>query len=205
MEDKKQKLVSLVREAAQPPKKRRAAPRKLAQSVRIDGSHNIVGDGNTVIHAHAVRQINRIDPTKGELTEAQKSKLTELLNAWISAHNTIRVRAKPLTHAAAWSSFKRKFQVTSYHYLPSARYEEALQWLMQKRAQIDGMKTAPMRDPAWRARQIAYIKARCKNQLGDERCYQPYIERTFGKTSLSDLDEAELARTKSYIAHKKAP
>lgn len=100
MQDKEDRLRRLVREAAGP-----AEPS--APAVRIEGSHNIVGDGNTVIHAHAVRQINRIDPTKGELTEAQKSKLTELLNAWISAHNTIRVRAKPLTHAAAWSSFKK--------------------------------------------------------------------------------------------------
>jgi len=205
MEDKKQKLVSLVREAAQPPKKRRAAPRKPAQSVRIEGNHNVIGDGNTVIHARTVRRVNRIDPTKSELSEAQKMRLRELLNAWIDAHNTIRVRARPLTHAAAWSSFQRKFSVTSYHYLPAARYADACKWLQLQRAMIDGMKTASQRDPTWRARQIAYIKARCKNQLGDERCYQPYIERTFGKTSLSDLDEAELARTKSYIAHKKAP
>jgi len=205
MEDKKQKLVSLVREAAQPPKKRRAAPRKPAQSVRIDGSHNIVGDGNTVIHTQTVRRVNRIDPSKSELTSAQRLRLRELVNEWVAVHNRVRLRARPLTHAAAWSSFQRKFRVNSYHDLPADRFDEACRWLQKRRAMIDGMKTAPARDEAWRKRQIAYIKARCKNQLGDERCYQPYIERTFGKTSLSDLDEAELARTKSYIAHKKAP
>jgi hypothetical protein len=203
MEDKKQKLVSLVREAAQPPKKRRAAPRKPAQSVRIEGDHNVVGDGNTVIHTRTARQINRIDPTKSELTEAQKMRLRELLDAWINAHNTIRVRARPLTHAAAWSSFKKKFAVTSYHYLPAARYDEACKWLQLQRAMIDGMKTAPMRDPDWRRRQIAYIKARCKSQLGDEHAYLSYISKRFGKNSLADLTDDELARTKTYIAHKK--
>lgn len=65
------------------------------------------------------------------------------------------------------------------------------------------MASAPRKDPAWRARAIAYIKARCKNQLGDERAYLPYIAR-FGKTSLADLTDDELARTRTYIARKKA-
>jgi hypothetical protein len=202
MEDKKDQLVRLIKGASKPRTKSRAAS---STKVRIEGSHNIVGDGNTVIHTQTVRRINRIDPTRSELTEDQKLKLRELINAWIDAHNTIRVRARPLTHAAAWYSFQRKFRVTSYHVLPADRFEEACNWLKTQRARIDRLKTASKRDPSWRARQIAYIKARCKNQLGDERCYQTYIERTFGKTSLADLDDDELARTKSYIAHKKAP
>jgi len=203
MEDKKQQLASIVREAAHLPSKRRASPRKPAQTVRIEGDHNIVGDGNTVIHARTVRRVNRIDPTKSELTEAQKMRLRELLNAWIDAHNTIRVRARPLTHAAAWSSFQRKFSVTSYHYLPAERYEEARKWLQRQRAQIDNMKTAPKHDERWRHRTIVYIKARSKNQLGNEYAYLPYISSRFGKTSLADLTDEELAQTKAYIAHKK--
>lgn len=202
MEDKKEQLVSLVREAAQPPKKRRAAPRKPAQSVRIDGSHNIVGDGNTVIHTQTVRRINRIDPSNSELTSAQKLRLRELVNEWIAVHNRVRVRAKPLTHAAVWSSFQKKFRVNSYHDLKADRYDEACSWLQRQRAIIDNMKTAPVRDAAWRTRTITYIKARCKRQLGDELAYLPYIAR-FGKTSLADLTDDELARTRSYIAHKK--
>jgi len=200
MEDKKQKIISIIRQAAKSPRKRRAQQGK---AVHIEGHHNIVGDGNTVIHAATVRRINRIDPTRSELTEDQKLKLRELINAWIDAHNTIRVRARPLTHAAAWYSFQRKFRVTSYHVLPADRFEEACNWLKTQRARIDGMKTAPKRDPDWRRRQIAYIKARCKNQLGDEYAYLPYITKRFGKTSLADLTDEELARTKAYIAHKK--
>ena len=200
MEDKKAQLVDLVRKAAKKPRKPRAKP---APSVSIEGDHNIVGDGNTVIHARTVRRVNRIDPTKSELTEAQKMRLRELLNTWIDAHNTIRVRARPLTHAAAWSSFQRKFSVTSYHYLPAERYEEARKWLQRQRAQIDNMKTAPKHDERWRHRTIVYIKARSKNQLCNEYAYLPYISSRFGKTSLADLTDEELAQTKAYIAHKK--
>ncbi|TXF11898.1 hypothetical protein [Pelomicrobium methylotrophicum] len=199
MEDKKQKLIETLR-GAKPPRRKPAKP---APAVRIEGSHNIVGNGNTLIHAQTVRPKNVIDPRASELSEAQKLRLRELLNEWITVHNTVRTRVKPLTHASAWSSFQRKFLVSSYHMLPLSRYEEAIHWLRQQRAKIDGMKTAPTRDPAWRARQIAYIKARCKNQLGDPYCYRPYIERRFGKSSLSDLTDEELAATKAYIAHKK--
>lgn len=201
MEDRKQKIVELVRGAA--PKTPRRKPAKPAPAVRIEGNHNIVGDGNTLIHAQTVRPRNTIDPRASELSESQKLRLRELINEWITVHNTVRTRARPLTHAAAWSSFQRKFRVTSYHILPLARFQEAVRWLQQQRARIDGMKTAPMRDDAWRARQIAYIKARCKNQLGDEHAYRPYIAR-FGKTSLADLTDAELASTRAYIARKKA-
>jgi hypothetical protein len=190
-EDQKGKLIELVR---------KAAPSEPPQSVQITGHGNIVGHGNTVIHAPIVRPRNVIDPRASDLTEAQKLKLRDLVNDWVNAYNTIRVRAKPLTYGAAWSSFQRKFRITSYHLLPADRFDEACAWLKTQRARIDNMKTAPRRDPAWRARQIAYIKARCKNQLGDEYRYRPYIKRRFGKTSLAALEDDELAATKAYIA-----
>lgn len=195
MEEKKDRLLRLVREAAEPA----AAP---APAVHIHGSHNIVGHGNTIIHTQVVRRINRLDPNKSELASAQKLRLRELVNEWVAVHNRVRVRAAPLSHAAVWSSFQRKFRVNSYHDLPADRFDEACRWLQSQRARIDTMKTAPARDAAWRTRQITYIKARSKNQLGDEFAYLPYITR-FGKTSLTDLTDDELARTKAYIARKK--
>ncbi|TCS70738.1 hypothetical protein EDC61_11465 [Sulfuritortus calidifontis] len=201
MEDKKQKLIEIVRGAAQ--KKPRRKPARPAPAVRIEGSHNIVGDGNTLIHAQTLRPRNAIDPRASELSEAQKLRLRELINEWITVHNTVRTRARPLTHAAAWSSFQKKFRVTSYHILPLDRFDEAVRWLQQQRARIDGMKTAPLRDARWRARQIAYIKARCKNQLGDAELYRAYINRRFGKVSLTELTDDELAATRTYIAQKK--
>jgi len=200
MEDKKQKLLSLVREAAQPPKKRRAAPRKPAQSVRIDGSHNIVGDGNTIIQANTVRPRIIAPPPQGAITAEQAQTLRELLAEWKTVHD--RIKRRPLPWPAAWERFKKKFRVNSYLHLPAERFEEAADWLRRQRATIDGMKSAPRKDPGWRSRAIRYVKARCKNQLGDEYAYLPYISR-FGKTSLADLTDDELARTKAYISKKK--
>lgn len=196
LEDKKSKLIELARQLA---------PQERPPAIQITGSSNVVvGHGNTVIHSPVVRPRNLIDPRASSLTEAQKLTLRGLVSDWITTHNTVRVRAKPLTWGAAWSSFQRTFSVMSYHLLPAERFEEACTWLRAKRGQIDKMKSAPMRDPAWRSRQIAYIKARCKNQLRDPLAYVPYIKRRFGKTSLAELDDAELAATRAYIARKKA-
>ncbi len=196
MEDKKDRLISIVKTSVKPPRKRA----KPAQQVRIAGSHNIVGDGNTVIHAKTVRPRTVTPPPPGSITPAQAQTIRELLAEWVATHN--RVKQYPLSWAAAWESFKKTFRVNSYLHLPAESYGKACAWLRRKRAIIDTMKSAPRRDPDWRVRAIRYIKARCKNQLGNEHAYLPYIAR-FGKTSLADLTDDELADTRAYIAHKK--
>lgn len=194
MEEKQDRLLSLVREAAHP-----ANPP--TPGVHIAGNNNIVGHGNTVIHAPVVRPRIVASPPPGSITPAQAQTLRELLAEWVTVHN--RIKKRPLTWGSAWEQFKKNFNVYSYLALPSERFEEASGWLRKKRAILDNMKSAPLKDPAWRTRTISYIKARCKNQLGDEHAYRPYIAR-FGKTSLADLTDAELARTRAHIARKKA-
>jgi hypothetical protein len=149
-EDRKGKLIELVRQAA---------PSDRPPAVRITGHHNIVGHGNIVIHAPVIRRRNVIDPRASELTEAQKLELRRLIKDWIAAHNTASARAKPLTWAAAWSCFQRKFCVTSYHLLPAGRFDEACAWLRSRRARIDRLQTPARRKPAWLDRQIVFIKA----------------------------------------------
>lgn len=194
MQDKEDRLLSLVRQAAEPSD----SP---APMVRIKGSHNIVGHGNTVIHAPVVRPRIVAPPPPGSITTSQAHAIRQLLAEWVSVHN--RIKKRPLTWGEAWQRFKKKFNVHSYLALPSERFDEACAWLRKQRAILDNMKSAPLKDPAWRTRTIAYIKARCKNQLGDEHAYRPYIAR-FGKTSLADLTDAELASTRAHIARKKA-
>ena len=201
MEDKKQQLASIVREAAHLPRKRRASPRKPAQTVRIEGDHNIVGDGNTVIRTEKVVHKQVSPPPPGSITPDQAQTIRELLAEWKTVHD--RVKKTPLTWASAWERLKKKFRVNSYLNIPSSKFEEVVNWLRARRAEIDNMKSAATKDPDWRARQIAYIKARCKNQLGNEYAYVPYITSRFSKTTLADLTNEELTRTKAYIAHKK--
>jgi hypothetical protein len=179
-----------------------AATDQPVASVHIQGSGNIVGDGNQIIHTPVVRVRRTITPPPDAVTPEQKLKLKEALYAWVDAHNTIKVRSRPLTHAA-WSRFYKAFRLTSYAELPAARFAEALTWLQQRRASIDTMKTAPKLDPGWRPRTIGAIHARCKSHFNGERVYQPYILKRFGVSSLSDLTDNQLARVKTWLFHKK--
>lgn len=197
MEDPKKKLVELIQGAAQPVRKR-ARPRP-AQS--ITGHHNIQAGGDVHISTEKIVHKTEVKTGDGVIDAAQKQTLKELVAEWVTVHN--RVKRAQLSYGAAWSRFQRHFRVNKYAELPAGRFAEAVKWLQRQRAMIDTMKTAARRDAQWRARQITYIKARCKSPLGDERAYLPYIELNFGKTSLADLTDDELARAKSHIAHKK--
>lgn len=194
MKDKKDQLIRIIREAES-----EEADQNGTMTMHINGNHNIIGHSNTIIHANKITHRVKTLPPPGSISPAQAQTIRELLAEWKTVYD--RVKKKPISWGAAWERFKKKFRVNSYLQLPSERFEEACQWLRRQRAIIDHMKTASHKDPDWRKRQIKYIKARCK-QLGNEYAYQPYITR-FGKTSLADLTDDELARTRAYIAHKK--
>jgi hypothetical protein len=180
-----------------------AATDQPVASVQINGSGNIVGDCNQIIHTPVVRVRRTITPPPNAVTPEQKLKLKEALYAWVDAHNTIKVRSRPLTHAAAWSRFYKTFRLTSYGELPAARFAEALTWLQQRRGEIYSMKSAPKRDPAWRPHTIGSIHARCKSHFNGEKVYQPYAMKKFGVSSLSDLTDDQLASVKTWLFHKK--
>lgn len=113
MQDKEDRLLSLVRQAAEPS----ALP---ASAVHIHGSHNIVGHGNTVIHAPVVRPRIVMQPPPGSITPAQAHIIRELLTEWVTVHN--RIKKRPLSWGAAWQRFKKKFNVHSYLALPSEQF-----------------------------------------------------------------------------------
>lgn len=201
MEDKIIRLAQLFKESDKAPVKRtpRTSP-KASQS--ITGNGNIQAGGDVHIKTDKIVRKTEVKTGDGVVDAEQKQTIKELLAEWVSVHN--RIKQSELSYGAAWARFQRHFRVNSYTELHAERFADAVKWLQRQRAIIDSMKTAPKRDAAWRRRQITYIKVSCKNQLVDERCYQPYIERNFGKSSLADLSDQELARTKAYIAQKKS-
>lgn len=199
-DDHKIAKLKLALDDAKPERKR--TPRQQS-SIEINGDGNIVGDGNQIIHAPVVRVRRTVTPPPGSVSPAQKLKLKQALYAWVDAHNTIKVRSSPLTYAAAWSRFYRAFRLTSYAELPAERFDEALKWLQRRRAAIDNMKSAPKLDPDWRRRTIAAIQARCKSHFNGEKVYQPYCQKRFGLSSLTDLTDQQLASVKNWLFRKK--
>lgn len=68
----------------------------------------------------------------GTISAEQKAELHQLLDRWMRAANL--VRAKPLTHGAAWRALNRYMKVNSYHEIPAERFAQAAKWLRNRAA-----------------------------------------------------------------------
>ncbi len=133
----------------------------------------------------------------GVIDAAQKAELQRLVKEWVTARQ--QVRRGGFTYAAAWGAFNAAMAVNKYDELPMDRFGDARSWLMRQMGILKGMKSAPKRLPNWRNSTIAAIKARCRNQLGDQYAYIAFIGDRFGKQSLTQLADDELQKTKAHV------
>lgn len=166
----------------------------------IRGDSNIIGNNNTVNHSPRIIKKTIVKTGDGVIDQDQKGELLRLRDEWIATHNA--VKATPLTQRTAMSRLNRHMGVNTYHEIPMERFGEARAWMMQQPAIVRNMKSAPAKAPNWRSKTITYIKTRCKNQLGDDQIYKPYIETKFGKNSLALLSDVELQVVKQHVAQK---
>lgn len=213
-EDKKAKVVNLVKESAKPTddaaKPKRAPRRKAVQPAgnvfNIGGDNNSVGQvavGDT--HHHHYEKPPRapkitVTPGVGVISEEQKVALTKLRDEWILVHNSIH--QKPLSHGAAWKGINLAAGATSYHLIQACNFSLAEKFIKKEIGILRNMRSAPSKDDGWRNAKIGAIKARSKNQLGDAYAYKPYIKKNFKVESLADLSTDELQRTYAYIMKK---
>lgn len=184
--------------AAGPKPKRKRKPRA---SVEINGNSNIVGDGNVVLHSPRIEKKVVVKTGDGVIDAAQKAELRALIDQWVKARAA--VRRGESTHAMAWSAFNNRFGINKYAELPMERFGEARRWLLKQIATIASMKSAPRKMPGWRQSRMRFIKAACKNDLGDPECYKPYIRERFGVESLAQLTDDQLQKTYLHIAGRK--
>jgi hypothetical protein len=204
-EDPRSKIVRIVREAAESPASQPKAPRRrrppAKPAVSVQGDGNIVGDGNVVALMPRLVKRTVVKTGDGTVTARQKATLRRLIDNWIEQRTA--VRRTPMSYAAAWKALNKAMRVNSYHELPAASFDGARAWLRRQLAILARMPSAPKRMPGWRNKQIAAIKARCKNQLGDHRAYLAYITSKFGATSLTQLDDDQLQATYLHIRSRR--
>lgn len=212
IEDKKSNIVSLLKSATpQASTRKRSTPAKSPTATgsnvlqfnggNLTAQQVVVGNVNHYTVARPLRPRVVVTPGEGVVTDAQKAKINELRVDWIALHNSIK--KAPLTDAAAWMKINRKAGVTSYHLIPSERYDLVVKFIKQEMGKLRSMRSAPKKDVTWRAQRISAIKARSKNQLGRADAYRLYITKAFGATSLADLSDDQLQRTYSHIMGKK--
>lgn len=188
-----EKLVHLIRDAAQD------GSEQPGQTIHVSGNGNVVAGGNVVAISPTIKKVVKPDP-QGTITPAQKADLQERVKAWITTHNAVKKRE--LTFAAAWGRLNKYMKVNSYHEINAGGYDKAVKWLTRQKGQIQSMKSAPKKVPTFRKDAYRAIHARGR-QLGDKDLYRAYIAKNFDKTSLKDLTDEELQRTRQWILRKK--
>lgn len=142
-----------------------------------------------------------VQPGDGCLSAEQKGAIAAKRDEWMALHATLKKR--PLSPSRAWIMINRSAGVNSYHLIPADKFDSVMAFIGQQMAVLRQMATAPAKDKDWRAKRIAAIKARCKNQLGDVDAYKPYIKKRFGADSLAVLATDELQATYAYVMAKK--
>jgi hypothetical protein len=207
-EDQKKKITSILKEydasqkqAEAAKKPRKASPRK-PPMLSIVGHNNIQAAGD--IHVTSPKVVNKVivQTGVGTVTASQKAELTRLKEEWREVHNSIK--RSELSHGAAWGAFNKHFKINSYSELEQERFEDGCAWFKRQIAILRKMPSAKCKDQDWRRSRITYIKAVCKNDLGSERAYVPYIQERFGKSSLKYLLDSELDATHGYVAGLKS-
>lgn len=207
-DDPKKKIISILQEhdaeqkQAEATKKPRKAPPRKTPTLSIVGSNNFQAGGD--IHVNSPKIVNKVivQTGVGTVTASQKAELTRLKDEWRQVHNAIK--KSELSYGAAWGAFNKHFKINSYSELAEERFEDACAWFKRQIAILRKMPSAKHKDQNWRKAKITYIKVVCKNDLGNERAYVPYIQERFGKTSLKDLLDPELEATHGYIAGLKS-
>lgn len=215
-EDSRSKIVRIVMAAAseasndgqggdgakpKPKTRRKRKPPAPSKNITVKGNANVVGDSNVIAMNPRVVQKTVVKTGDGVVSAEEKAVLKRLIDDWVKSRSSVR-RSKT-SYAAAWSAFNKAQKVNSYHELPASNFDRACAWLRRQIGIVGSMASAPRRLPGWRTKQIASIKARCKNQLDDEFAYAGYIAKTFGARSLTELGDDDLQRTYAYVFGKR--
>jgi hypothetical protein len=207
-----EKIAKIISKAAPAAKTPRKPPAKQPLTpkpgvIYVAGNGNVVAGGNVTNHVHhhapAPRPKVVVKTGDGTINAQQKAELLRLKNEWMAAHNAVKL--KPLSHAAAFARLSATMKVNGYAELKPEQFEAAKAWLMRQTAMVRAMPSAPRKQgERWRLARYRAIKARCRNQLGDDGAYKPYIKANFKAESLTELGDAELERTYRYVMGKKA-
>lgn len=165
-------------------------------TIYIDGSGNVVGQGNFV--NHGVVNINKTTRRKvnvktgdGVLSATQKHEIKSLLYEWVDTHNS--VKKAQLSYGGAWSKLNGFLKVNSYHEIAANDFDRAIKYIRQRLGELRNMASAPKKVNNWRTQIIKSIQARC-TERGWQEWRKAYMAKTFMKTSMTELTDKELQK-----------
>lgn len=181
------------------------AERAAQPAVHVSGgSANLIqnNNGNVTMIAtqrHVTVTKAEVKPGDEHISTAQQAKLTALVTEIVGIES--KLKQKPKSFRSVWGALNAHCEVTRYVLIASSDYDKAEKYLRQWIGRLNSMASAPVKDgDAWRKRHYAYIKINCKD---DPDWLNRYLAKSFGASSLTELDNDQLERTYRAVASRK--
>jgi DNA-binding XRE family transcriptional regulator len=181
------------------------AERAAQPAVHVSGgSANVITNNNgnvTMIATQRHVTTTKVEVKAGDehISEDQAAKLTKLVDDVVAAE--AKLKQSPKSKRAVWGALNAHCGVTRYRLIQGSDFEKAEKYLRQWIGRLNSMASAPVKDgDAWRKRHYAYIKINCKD---DPEWLNRYLAKSFGASSLTELDNDQLERTYRAVASRK--
>lgn len=204
-EEKKDKIVKLIKDAASEGKKPPRRPRKKPDppfSITVkagDGDGN--GIGNTIIKTERVTHKTIATPKPGEehITEAQVRKLHDLKDDILKLEAA--GKKNPATPQRVWAALNKAMGVGAMRMIPAAKYRAAEKYLQTWVGRLmDGKAVQKKAAGTVESKRITFIQTNMK-KLDIEERVRDYMEKHYQVRSLKELpDMAALERVYRYVA-----
>lgn len=207
-EEKKAKIVKLIKEASDVAKKSPRRSRKKADppaSIIVKaGNGDGNGIGNTIIKTERVTHKTVATPKPGDehITEEQVRKLHDLKDEILKLERL--GKRDPATAQRVWAALNKAMGVGAMRMIPAAKFRAAEKYLQSWIGRLmDGKTVQKKAAGAVESRRIAYIQTNMK-KLDIEERVRDYMEKHFQVRSLKDLpDPSAMERVYRYVASVK--
>ncbi|MBC7953144.1 MAG: ORF6C domain-containing protein [Rhodospirillaceae bacterium] len=171
-------------------------------SVRsVVGDTVAVGDNNVIVINQAParpRVVAKVEPGAEHISDVQAAKLHELVGQIVDLE--AKIKKRPTTFKAVWTSLNSHCKVPSYRLIPSANYSRAEKYLRMWIGRITSAASAPRKTGAeWRKRQYAYIFTNVK-QLALSDKLNKLLTAAYGVESVSNLSDDDLRKVYQSVA-----
>jgi hypothetical protein len=141
------------------------------------------------------KTVNRpiVQPTEIHITQEQASVIKKLVDDIIDINDKAgkyrTTEQKSKAYQSYWSSFKKKFNVTSYHLLPKEKYVLAETWL-RKQVAMNRPKLRKTNNEEWKKEFYTSIYARIKSlSITKDELYNIAFQKLDLKEPISSLKE----------------
>lgn len=204
-EEKKAKIVKLIKEASdvaeKSPRRSRKKPDPPASIIIKTGNGDGNGIGNTIIKTERVTHRTVATPKPGDehITEAQVRKLHDLKDDILKLEAA--GKKNPATPQRVWAALNKAMGVGAMRMIPAAKYRAAEKYLQTWIGRLMNGKAVQKKAASTvESKRIAYIQVNIK-KLDIEERVRDYMEKHYQVRSLKDLpDPASLERVYRYVA-----